>query len=355
VAEGQDNSQKTEEPTQKKLDEARERGQIIHSKEVTNFIVLMFVAILVIFIIPNMMKSAALNLRTYVTEVHNFNHDYDADDIFRLFLKIIGEISLLIIIPFLVAMGSSIFGSVVQHGFLYTTETMAPKLSKISPAAGLKRIFSMRTVLELIKGIIRMMVISITLWLLVKHDIPAIMSMHDIEIAGSMIYLLKIVTKALIAVCFMQAIIAILDYLYERYAYFQNLRMTKQEVKDEMKQTDGDPLIKSKIRSIRLERAKRKIIMLIPEATVIITNPTHISIALQYKDDMPAPKVIAKGQDQLALRIRDIAKQHNIPLVENKIVARSLYDSVEWDEYIKPEHFKAVAQIMTKLRNIKKL
>jgi flagellar biosynthetic protein FlhB len=210
-------------------------------------------------------------------------------------------------------------------------------------------------VLELIKGIIRMMVISITLWLLVKHDIPAIMSMHDIEIAGSMIYLLKIVTKALIAVCFMQAIIAILDYLYERYAYFQNLRMTKQEVKDEMKQTDGDPLIKSKIRSIRLERAKRKIIMLIPEATVIITNPTHISIALQYKDDMPAPKVIAKGQDQLALRIRDIAKQHNIPLVENKIVARSLYDSVEWDEYIKPEHFKAVAQIMTKLRNIKKL
>jgi flagellar biosynthetic protein FlhB len=353
AGEQQETSQKTEEPTQKRLDEALERGQIAHSKEITNFVMLLLMTVLVIFMLPEMMKAATLHLRSYVTEVHNFHCDYDADDLFRLFLKILGEIALLVMVPFLIAMSAGIVGNVIQHGLIYAPEAMAPKISKISPFAGVKRMFSMRTVLELVKGLVRMTVIGATIWMVVRQDIAAILALHDVELASAMLHLLKIISRMLIAICFMQGIIALIDYLYERHAYLQNLRMTKQEVKDELKQSEGDPLIKSKIRGLRLERAKRRIVVIVPEATVIITNPTHLSIALQYHDDMPAPKVIAKGQDQLALQIREVAKQHSIPLIENKILARTLYDSVDWDQYIKPEHFKAVAQIMTKLRNIR--
>ncbi len=350
--ESQDSSQKTEEPTQKRLEDARNRGQVPHSKEVTNFVMLLAATILIALVFPGIIKSSILNIKSYVVDVHNFNHDYDADDVFRLFLKITGEIAALIILPFVAAIFTGIMGSILQHGIIYAPEVIEPKLSKLSPLAGIKRIISIKTLVELFKSLIRISVITATVWLVIKFDIPAMMHMHDLDLGVSIAYFSKIIVKALISICFMQFIIAIIDFLYEKHLYLQNLRMTKQEVKDEHKQMEGDPLIKSKIRTIRLEKSKRRIAILVPEATVLITNPTHISIALLYNDELPAPKVIAKGQDAIALQMRQIAKKNSIPIVENKALARSIYTAVDWDEFIKPEHFKAVAKIMTKLRNV---
>lgn len=355
MAEEQDDSQKTEEPTPKRIEDAIKKGNVAYSREVTSFVILSLFTVFIIFILPALFKRAAINLSVYITDIYNFGSDYDGADAFRLALKIAFELLLVVAAPFAIAIIGAVMGSVLQNGFLNSPEAIVPKLNKISPIAGFKRIFSLKSLVEFIKGIVKISIIGLTAYYAVYTEIQVIHALHDASIAVIMNVLLNIATKMMVAVCVLQGVIAALDYFYERFNYLKNLRMSKQEIKDEHKQSEGDPEIKAKVRAIRFQRARRRVAVAVPKADVIITNPTHFAVALQYDPEvMHAPKLIAKGQDMIAHRMRELAKEHDIPIIENPPLARAIYDNVEWDEFIQADHYKAVAQIMTKLKKFAK-
>lgn len=354
MAEDQDNAQKTEEPTQKRIEDAIKRGQVAFSKEVTSFLMLMLMTIFIIWFSPGMIKSANVELSHFVLQPHNFELDYEGDDVLRLAIKIILDVGHLLMVPMIIAIFGAFLGSFVQNGFIYSPEAIHPKLSKISPLSGLKRIFSMKSIVELIKGILKITLVGLVVYTAIKSELDHVIHLHTFTYSGVMNILSELVNKSLLAVCGVMGVIAVLDYLYQRMEHLKSLRMTKQEVKEELKQTEGNPEIKAKLKAIRMEKAKKRMMAEVPKADVIITNPTHYSIALKYNsDDMPAPQVIAKGIDKVALKIRELAKEHRIPCVENKLLARSLYEAVEIEEFIHVEHYEAVAKIIGKVMKIK--
>jgi flagellar biosynthesis protein FlhB len=351
MADEDDKSQRTEEPTQRRIEDAVKQGNIAYSREFTHFIMLVLLTVFIIFVSPSLLKQTVLELNPYVSDANYFGKEYDGDDAMRLGIKIISEMLLLAFIPLIIALIAAFLGSFLQNGIIFSPEAMTPKLSKISPLSGLKRMFSMKSLVEFVKGIVKLVVIGMTAYLSVYNDLASIHFMHDLEISTIMSLLLSLTTKMLIAICVLHGIIAFTDLMFERWRYHNSLKMTKQEVKEELKHSEGNPEIKAKIRVLRAQRAKQRISIAVPKADVIITNPTHFSVALEYDPDvMPAPKLIAKGQDKLAFKIREIAKEHDIPIIESPPLARSLYDNVEWDQFIQLEHYQAVAQIMGSIK-----
>lgn len=355
MAEDQDKAQKTEEPTPKRIEEAIKRGNVAFSREVTSFIMILILTLIAIFASPFMLKNAVFNLSPYVTDVHNFNFDYDADDLGRLAIKIVLEFGLILAIPFLLSFLGTFLSSFLQNGIIYSPEAINPDLSKISPLTGLKRLFSMKSIMEFIKGLIKITVIGITAYLAVKDDFDSLMLMSDLSMKGALDILLSITSKMLMYITGVLFVVAVLDLLYEKYRYKQSLMMTREELKEEMKQSDGNPEVKAKLRAIRAQRVKKGLMQRVPKADVIITNPTHFSVALKYdREKMPAPTIIAKGADKAAFTIREIAKKHEIPIVESPPLARALFDTSEVDEFVPHQHFQAVAEILVKLRKYKK-
>ncbi|MFN5382022.1 MAG: flagellar biosynthesis protein FlhB [Alphaproteobacteria bacterium] len=351
MAEDHDKAQKTEEPTPKRIEEAIRKGNVAFSKELSNFILLTLFSVFVILLAPSLFQQAAKELAPYLTEPDQFGFDYDGDDVFRLAIKIILDVFLILMIPFLISIFGSILSAFLQNGFLVAPEAIMPKLSKISPISGFNRIFSKDALVNFFKGIVKILIIAITSYIAIYTELGIVDSLHEFTHIGILVILGKIIAKLLISICSIMAIIAAADLLYEKYKYRQNLMMTREEVKEEMKQMEGNPEIKAKIKSVRAQRARRRIAATVPKADVIITNPTHFSVALEYNaDEMPAPKLIAKGQDRIALRIREIAAENNIPIIENKPLARSLFDTVDEDEFIAVEHYEAVAAIMSKIK-----
>lgn len=353
--EQEDRSQATEEPTQKRIEDAVKKGNVAYSREVTSFIMISLFTIFLIFIAPPLVKHSLGRLTSYVTQPDNFNTLEDADDVMRLALAITLDLALIAGIPFAVAILGTFLGGLIQNGVVHSPEAIVPSLSKISPLNGFKRIFSMKSVMEMIKGIIKLTLVGVTAWYAVYSEIAVINNLHDASIAVVMSVLLSLTTKMLVAICVIYGILAALDYFWEKFNYLKKLRMTKQEVKDEYKEMEGNPEIKAKVRALRFQRSRRRIMAAVPKADVIITNPTHFAVALQYDPDtMPAPKVLAKGADVLAQRIREIARDNGIPIIENPPLARALFDNVDWDETIPGEYYKAVAQIMMKLKKFTK-
>jgi len=353
MAEDQDNAQKTEEPTQKRLDDAIKKGQVAFSREVTSFLMLLFLTVFVTWFAPPLIKKANVQLSHYITQPHNFEMDYEGDDVLRLAIKIVIDVGFLLFIPLAIAIVGVLLSSFIQNGIIYAPEAIVPDFSKISPMKGFKRIFSMRSVVELIKGLLKITLVVLVVYNTIKADLDSISQLQGYSYATILELLMKLVSKSLLSICVVMGAIAIFDVIYQRMEYMKNLRMTKQEVKDEMKQSEGNPEIKAKLRSIRMERARKRMIAEVPKADVIITNPTHFSIAIKYdRETMPAPKIVAKGVDKVALKIREIAKENKIPIVENKILARSLYEVVDIDDYIHVEHYEAVANIISKVMKL---
>lgn len=354
MAEDKDDSQKTEEPTQKRIDDAIKKGNVAFSKELSSFIMLTLMSIFIIWLAPVIMKASNFELANYVINPHEFGFDNGGDDFLRLSLKIIGEVSLLVFIPFAITIFGTFMSSILQNGFVYSPEAIIPDLGKISPLKGFKRLFSMRSTIELVKGVLKLSLVMYAIYIAIKSELIHLVDVHALSFVGILTMLLHIITKMLIAVCVVMGFIALFDYFYQRMEYMKGLRMTKQEVKEEHKQTEGSPEIKARQRQLRLERAKKRMMAAVPTADVVITNPTHYSIALKYESGkMPAPKVVAKGVDNVALVIREIAKKHKVPLIENKPLARMLYDNVDLDEFVPYEHYKAVAEIVSKVMQIK--
>jgi flagellar biosynthetic protein FlhB len=341
----EDKSQQTEQPTQRRLSQAAEKGDIVKSQEVTTFVVLLGGTLSIAIFGKSAAESFTTMFRVFLEQPDRMQ--VDSSGIMMLFGGTILHVALLFAPIFAVLVGMALAGHLLQSGFVFSGERLKPDISKLSPLSGLKRIFGLEGASNLLKGILKIAIVGTAVWTTLwpmRGQLGALLDESAADMAGDMAHL---IVRIMIAALAVLAIVAVLDYALQRYRFLQRNRMSKQEVKDEFRQTDGDPAVKARIRRVRLERARRRMMAAVPEATVVITNPTHYAIALKYESGkMAAPICVAKGMDALALRIRAVAEEAEVPIVENPPLARALYASVELDEAVPPEHYKAVAQVI---------
>jgi flagellar biosynthetic protein FlhB len=348
----EDEESKTEEASSKRLDEALEKGQVINSKEVTSFFILFSCSIFLIWVLPFLLKNYSIHLKMLIEKSGEINLNLKT---VAQILNITSKKTLLFLSPlFVVVVLLPIFSAFIQQGqFVFSLEQIAPKLSRISIQSGLQRLFSSRGVVELLKSLLKIMIIGFFIYLIIKADIKALTLYQDFTLGNIIIKLLDVIKHVLIFVSISMAIIAGLDYGYQRYQYFKSLRMSKQELKQEYKEVEGNPQIKQKIRSLQLNKSRKRMMANVPKADVVITNPTHFAVALSYSPEKSlAPIVVAKGQDMIAAEIRKLAEANNIHIVENKPLARELY-KVEIDSPIPAEHYETVAKIISYVYKLK--
>lgn len=346
MAEEQDDSQKTEEPSQRKLDEARKKGQVVSSQEVKHVFVLLGGLIAVAALAPLATSRLSDRMANFLGRLDSIPTDDRA--LIALISSAAGELAMILLAPFAVFVVMAIAGSLVQHGPLLSAESLKPKLEKISPIKGLKRQFSIKGLAELFKGVAKIAVVGSIATMVVWPELERIDLFSGLPMKAVLHRVWLMAVKLMIAVLAVMAVIAGLDYLLQRFQFLRQQRMTKQEVKDEYKQTEGDPAVKARLRQIRMDRARRRMMSAVPDADVVITNPTHFAVAMAYKPDtMDAPKVVAKGADRIALKIREVAEAHDVAVVENPPLARALYAAVQVDQAVPPEHYKAVAEVIS--------
>ncbi|MBO6782395.1 MAG: flagellar biosynthesis protein FlhB [Alphaproteobacteria bacterium] len=350
----QDKSQKTEEPTQKRLDDARKKGDVVDSREVTNWFMLAAATLAVGLFLPSAGGAIMREMHRFLERPHDIA--FGEESLRLLMSEVMSGVGLAIALPMGLFVVAALAAPLAQHGFIFTTEKMKPSLEKISPLGGLKRMFSLRSVAELVKGLLKIaMVAAVTATVLwpEREELPHIPSM---ELPSVLEFLFWLGLKIFGGVVILLTAVAIIDYMYQTFEHRKKLRMSRQEVRDEQKQSEGDPHIKARLRAIRNERARQRMMAAVPTADVVITNPTHYAVALSYDQDvMAAPKVVAKGVDEVALRIRETADEHEVPIFENPPLARGIFATADIDEFIKPEHFKAVAEIIAFVMGISKV
>jgi flagellar biosynthesis protein FlhB len=345
MADDRDPSQQTEEPTQRRLDEAHEHGDVVKSSEVQTLVLLLGGTLAIAIFGQSAASELTRVFRIFLASPEEIGTDPGAlmDLAKNICLKLF-----VIVGPILgMMMAAGLMANLVQHRPVFTFDRLKPDLAKLSLISGFKRMFGVDGWLNLVKGLIKIAIVGAAIWTQLwpeRGGLEAVLEQSPIGIAGDMTRLLY---KVLIATLASMFFIAAADYLLQRFQFIKRNRMSKQEIKEEFRQTEGDPMVKGRIRAIRIERAKRRMIAEVPKATVVITNPTHYAVALKYETGKTAaPLCVAKGVDQLALRIREVAKEAGVPIIENPPLARALHAAVEVDEMIPPEHYKAVAQII---------
>ncbi|MEZ5934333.1 MAG: flagellar biosynthesis protein FlhB [Alphaproteobacteria bacterium] len=345
MAEEEDQSQKTEEPTQRKLDEARKKGQVATSRELNNALMISAAAAFVAFLSPNIANDLGQSLVPFIASPHSFV--ISIDDLRLAAAELLGSVGLALALPALLFLVAALGSSLMQNGLVISAEPLKPKFEKLSPVSGAKRIFSLKSFVEFIKGLFKISLIGAAAVVLLWPEASTIISAADIEMVGVLVILRSMVLKLLAGVAVLILIIALLDLVYQRFEHQKQLRMSRKDLQDEYKQTEGDPHIKARLKGLRAERARRRMMADVPKATVVVTNPTHFAVALLYESDsMAAPRAVAKGADLTALKIREIAEAHRVPIVENPPLARALYAAVELGDEIPPEHYHAVAEVI---------
>lgn len=248
----------------------------------------------------------------------------------------------------------SFIASIIQIGFLYNENALSPDFEKINPIEGFKRIWSLKSILEGAKAVLKVILVSSIILIILKSEMDKIPLLIHFSIHQMMSFVGDVIVKLLGGISLVMLILAGLDYFYLRWDLENKMKMTKQEVKEEVKSREGDPLIRARIRRIQREIANRRMMSQVPKADVIITNPTHIAVALRYDATMPAPKLLAKGADIVAQKIREIARENRIPIVENKPLARTIYKTLEIGQFIPRELYKAVAEVLSYVYKLKK-
>ncbi len=353
MAEEEDQSQKTEEPSQKKLDDARNKGQVATSRELNNALMISAAAAFVALLTPNIANDLSRILVPFISAPHGFV--ITIEDLRLTTFELLGSVGSTLILPGLLFVAAALISSLVQNGLVVSAEPLKPKLEKLSPISGAKRIFSLKSLVEFIKGLFKISLIGAAAVVLLWPEAATVIKTVEIEMVGVMVILQSMTLKLLVGVAALVLIIALLDLLYQRFEHQKQLRMSRKDLQDEFKQTEGDPHIKARLKGLRAERARRRMMADVPKATVVVTNPTHFAVALLYESEgMSAPRAVAKGADLMALKIREVAENHDVPIVENPPLARALYAAVELGDDVPPEHYQAVAEVIGYVMRLKR-
>ena len=344
MADDTDDSEKTEDPTQKRLKEAHDKGDVPKSQEVSTWFTLAGATLMIAIFAPGTAASLGELMKGYIEHAHQIPVDGYA---LKALWRDTGQnVALIVGVPLLALVIMAVAGNLIQHQPLLTAETIKPKLSKVSPASGFKRLFSTESLVNFAKGMAKISIVGAVM--------VAVMWPHrdeaDIMVFAEVSVILPearvLILQLLAAILAVMTVVAGADFIYQKNKWFNKQKMSLREVKEEYKQTEGDPQVKGKIRQLRMERSRKRMMSAVPQATVVVTNPTHYAVALKYEDGMGAPICLAKGTDAVALKIREIAKENEVPVVENPPLARALFATVDIDQEVPEEHFKAVAEVI---------
>lgn len=353
MADEQDESSKTEEASERKLERAREEGNVPLSQEVKSWFML-FAALMMLWgLAPFIMERTTAVVYKFIERPQELPvdplglRDLLRDTALDMFVVLMLPLGL-----FLVLAAAS---ALVQIGFLYAPKRMELKWERVNLFANAKEFITKAKIVDLIKGVFKITAVGYAGWLVVKPRILNILNSSAFDVASILELIYKLLLLILLTMVMIVFVIAFADYFYQKFSYLKRQRMTKQEVKDEYKQMEGDPQVKMRLRSIRMERLRKRMMANVPNASVVVTNPTHFAVALRYEPEegMEAPVVVAKGQDFIALKIREIATQNDVPIVENPPLARALFASVEIDSPIPTEHYAAVADVIKYVYQLK--
>jgi flagellar biosynthetic protein FlhB len=358
MADQPDKSSKTQPATPKKLADARKKGDIPTSRETGNLMLVLAFLALAVFVFPRNAAQLVETLGGSIAMAGAFSvasGQAGLTQIGEYFTDFTGALLEFLMPVFGVFIIGAVSGVLIQGETVVALERIKPKFSKISPVSGLKRLFSMNTLVEFSKNVTKVVIVGV-IALTISHDaVKSLLLSYGHILEGLPIIITGWVVKLLIATVVLLFPVAVADILWQRYSWQKKQMMSEKEVRDEFKDSEGDPLIRSKRAAIRRDRAQQRLVHIIPKATIIITNPTHFAIALKYERGIDiAPVCVAKGADKMAQRIRSIAAENDIPLVENKLLARSLYSLIEIDEMIPIEHWKIVAELIGYVENFRK-
>ena len=341
----EDDASKTEDPTARKLEKARDKGEVASSQEVRSWMILLGGAFAMIVMAPGIMRDIRLTSLMFIESPHAI--PIDGPHLRHVFVELLGDLAWILAPLMGLLMVLALVANVGQTGFIWAPERPKPEVSKISPIKGAKRIFGATGFMEFIKGLAKLSLVTVVAFGLAVPLLGDIALLPSLELGQTLDRIHWISIWLVVGTVAVMTAIAALDFAYQKFAHLKKMRMTKQAVKGEHKQSAGDPLVKARIRKLRMARAQERMMAAVPKADVVITDPTHYAVALEYKmKTMPAPKVVAKGMDSLAQRIRAVAGENDVPVVENAPLAHALYGTVGLDEEIPDEHYKAVAEII---------
>ncbi|MEK7772898.1 MAG: flagellar biosynthesis protein FlhB [Deltaproteobacteria bacterium] len=342
--------EKTEQPSSRKREQARQDGSFAVSKELSSFLVVLGGLTILYFSGVWMITSAAdfmkrsFALRPAELTVRDIGGMFK-DVSYRFFLIT----APVFFIPVIGALSYA-----MQNGFAFTGKGITPQFSKLDPIAGVKKLFSMNSVVELVKSLVKISVLSYVVYTVISKEWPTLPFLMDMDVVTSMTYIGRISFRIMTKTAWVLAVIAVLDYVYQKWSFEKSLRMTKEEIKEEMKELEGDPIVKARIKSIQREMARKRMMQEVPKSDVVVTNPTHIAVALKYdREKAGAPVVVAKGAGHIAEKIKEIARKHGVPVVENKPIARNLFRYAEIGAEIPVALYKAVAEILAYVYRLK--
>jgi len=352
MAEERDETEHTEDPTPRRLEEAIKHGDVVRSIEVSTWFALAGGTLaLMVFAVP-MAHSLQTTLRGVLAHSYQIPADGPA---LAIFVKVVAQhVVAALAIPLLVLALAALGGSAIQHRSVITTEALMPKLSRISPAAGFERLFSRQALVNFVKGLVKLILFGTILVALLwpqRFHLGSLVEADPAQILPLTRSLAMLMLGIVIAVF---AVVAAADYLFQYRQWYDRQKMSVRELKEEFRQAEGDPTVKGKIRQLRQARARKRMMAKVPKASVVITNPTHYAVALQYERGMNAPVCVAKGTDLIARKIREVAEAHDVPVVENPPLARALHATVEIDQEIPQEHYRAVAEIIGYLMKLRR-
>jgi len=349
----EDDSQKTEEPTPKKLRDAEEKGEVASSQEFKTLIMMIAALAVVWGFAGTIVNGLVPRLQSFMSRSHEISSDQSG--LLEALRGLIFEIFLVMMLPFSIFIVAAVLSNRSQHKFSFTAEKLKPDLKNLSLVKGAKKMFGTRIPVEFGKMVGKLGAVGGVILLIAYPErarLDTIMLLAPMDILA-LIHMMAV--KLMIGVIIIMIIIAAADFSYQKYQHIKKLKMTKQEVKDENKQSDGDPKVKARLRQIRFDRHAQRMMAAVPRADVVITNPTHYAVALEYKhESMDVPVLLAKGVDEVALRIRERAEEYNIPILENPPLTRALYASVEIDQEIPPDHYKAVAEVISYILKLRR-
>lgn len=349
-----DTGEKTEKATPRRREEARKKGNVFKSTDLNSAVIVLAGSLAIYFTFPNMLESIKEFTSLYILDrtLTDFSNDY----IIYMLIEVCIVLAKVLFPVFLVTFVVALMIGYLQVGFIFSGEVLTPQLSRINPIEGFKRIFSKRALMELIKSLLKVIVTGYIVYSVMRKHFYIFPRFIDMELVATIKIMSSIVLEMALKVGIVFIIIGIIDYIFQWYEYEKSLKMSKYDIKQEYKQVEGDPLVKSRQRRIQREVAMQRMMAEVPKADVVITNPTHFAVVLKYEAaEMQAPVLVAKGQDFMALKIKEVASRHKVIIVENPLLARTLYYSLEIGDAVPEELYQAVAEVLAFVYKQKKV